>query len=266
MNIKSNCWRISNEETAYFVKKYKHPRTFQKVRTIHRALQETTEFLVPVIAFSEPYIVYEWVEGRAADYNDVGECRQVFSVLDQLHKAGQDIYVEPTIQLEAKWHYRLLQFQIFEEQLRAILNNSYNDLLRIAEFSLSRARFPIGATTLLHGDVAHHNFLLTEKKMYMIDVDLAVLGTEADEFLLWMHRLLPHFHYDLYKILSEIPELERYRSYFSLLLFPNELLREWLVFAEQPSLHSHLLAMTSYYLQQWPKLNNQINQLVRTSY
>ena len=262
MKIKDNCWQISGQTSSYFVKKYRQRQTFEKVVKLQRALQPKLPFLVPALAYEEPFIVYKWVSARAADYNEIADCRKVFQMLQTFHKEGQQLIdVAPPSQLEAKWHYRLHQFESLQPKLQALLGRFYDDIVRIAEFTLLRAPFPKGEMTVLHGDVAHHNFLLSHDSSHMIDLDLAVVGTPAEEFILWLHRLLPHFHYDLIALLEALPELEAYAAYFELLLFPNEILREWLFFYEHEDIHPYLRAMTVVAIERWPTLHQQIVSL-----
>ncbi|MER1999562.1 MAG: aminoglycoside phosphotransferase family protein [Lysinibacillus sp.] len=264
MKIKDNCWKISGQTGSYFLKKYRSRQTFEKVAELQRALQPKLPFLVPALAFEEPFIVYKWLSARAADYNDIADCREVFQMLQMFHKEGQQLIdVAPPLQLEAKWHYRLHQFESLQPTLQPMLGRFYDDLVRISEFTLLRAPFPKGEMTLLHGDVAHHNFLFSKDKNepYMIDLDLAVVGTPAEEIILWLHRLLPHFHYDLVALLEALPELEAYSPYFGLLLFPNEILREWLFFYEHEDVHPYLRAMTVVAIERWPSLHQQIEAL-----
>lgn len=259
MQIKENCWRLSNDRSAYFLKKYKSERTFQKVRIVHETLAPTIPYLAPVVSYAKPYIVFRWVEGRPANYQNASHCRRVFTMLSALHEQQQDFYHFPKQELHKKWQMRLVQFELLEQPLRQILGTDYDTLVEIARRGLSRAVFPSMGTTLLHGDVAHHNFLLSERGDTIIDFDLAVVGNEAEEWLLWIHRLLPSHRYRLDTVLRIVPELEVYRPYFSMLLFPNELLREWLLFYDNEAMHRHLKLLTRWTLQQWPQLVNQID-------
>ena len=64
-----------------------------------------------------------------------------------------------------------------------------------------------------------------------IDFDLASTGPAGTEIALWIHRVLPQIEYDIEFLLNEQPSLQKLDSSSkSLLLFPNELLREWLHF------------------------------------
>ena len=258
MKIKENCWRLSNAQQAYFLKKYKSEKTFKKVRVIHETLAPNLRCLAPVVAYAKPYIVFRWVNGRPANYQNFMHCRRVFNMLSALHAQEAEFYHFPKLKLAQKWHMRLVQFQLLEMPLRSVLGNDYDALLSIAKYGFDHAVFPSGGNTLLHGDVAHHNFLLSEHGDTIIDFDLAVVGNEAEEWILWMHRLLPHYRYRLNEVLRIVPELEEYRKYFSLLLFPNELLREWLLFYDNEAMYPHLKLLTNWTLRQWPQLVKQI--------
>lgn len=263
MKIKQHCWQIKGTDTTYFLKKYTQLSTYKKVAMIHQQLQQDLPFLAKSIACHEPFIVFKWLQARSVDYSNVNDCRVVYDMLDKLHKEGTILIDRlPPLQLEAKWHYRLLHFESLQAILEPLLHRYFFDIVRIANYTLQRGNFPKGDVTLLHGDVAHHNFLRNDDSYYMIDVDLAVAGVPAEEFILWIHRLLPHYQYNLFEIIEAIPELQEYERYFPLLLFPNELLREWLFFYDVDVMQPYLMALTEMTLENWPRLHTQIHSFI----
>lgn len=260
MQIKDRCWQIEGETTSYFLKKYIEQRTFEKVRTLQQQLQDQLLFLAPAIAYHEPFIVYEWLNATAVNYREQKHCQAVYALLTQFHEAGQSLAFRlPTLQLEAKWHYRLMQFESLEKILVPILQHDFYNIVRIATYALQKSCFPKESVTALHGDVAHHNFLKDDmNNFYMIDLDLSAAGSAAEEFILWMHRLLPHHRFNVHDVLEIVPQLACYERYFSLLLFPNELLREWLFFYGEKRMYPYLLELTEQTLEYWPRLHEQV--------
>lgn len=262
MRIKDRCWQIDGGTTAYFLKKYIEQQTFDKVRVLQQQLQQRLLFLAPAIAYHEPFIVYKWLNASAVNYREREHCQAVYALLTQFHEAGQPLaYRLPILQLEAKWHYRLLQFESLESILLPILQQNFYNIVRIAHYALRRGCFPKEAVTALHGDVAHHNFLKdAANNFYMIDLDLSAAGNAAEEFILWMHRLLPHHRFNIHDVLDIVPQLECYERYFSLLLFPNELIREWLFFYGEKRMHPYLMELTEQTLECWPRLHEHVKR------
>ena len=115
--------------------------------------------------------------------------------------------------------------------------------------------------TLLHGDVVHHNILRDRDGIIrFIDFDLASTGPAGTEIALWIHRVLPQIEYDIEFLLNEQPSLQKLdNSSKSLLLFPNELLREWLHFftlseKSREKQAKKLIPFTKSALSHWPEL------------
>ena len=108
-------------------------------------------------------------------------------------------------------------------------------------------------------------FLLGENPV-LIDFDLACLGDPAEEVILWMHRVLPHVNYNVYDLLNEQPYTEIVHQKIGYLLYPNELLREWLYLLQvndeqREQLLQYVRPFTSRSLQMWPTLVQQVNRI-----
>jgi len=82
---------------------------------------------------------------------------------------------------------------------------------------------------IIHGDVAHHNFILGNDGLYLIDFDLAKMAPDILDDLQFCNRILPHLDWSLEK-LSMYKPLEKNlqeKSFLSALIYPTDLLREW---------------------------------------
>jgi hypothetical protein len=83
---------------------------------------------------------------------------------------------------------------------------------------------------ILHGDVAHHNFLRKKDgKLYLIDFDLISIGSNHMDLLQYANRILPFINWNLthlYQYKAFIPLLTS-PIYIYALVYPTDLFREW---------------------------------------
>ena len=138
--------------------------------------------------------------------------------------------------LVVKWEERIIRFRKISEDVKHTSEKVHVE--EILFYAMNALRI-VKKTykdhldgTLLHGDVVHHNILRDQDGIIrFIDFDLASTGPAGTEIALWIHRVLPQIEYDIEFLLNEQPSLQKLDdSSKSLLLFPNELLREWLHF------------------------------------
>lgn len=83
---------------------------------------------------------------------------------------------------------------------------------------------------ILHGDLAHHNFLRTKgEELYLIDFDLITIGDTSLDYLQYANRILPHIHWSL----DDLSDYERLKPFLDSkfflygLAFPTDIFREW---------------------------------------
>lgn len=273
MQIKSNIWRHETSKGTLFIKKYDTLSVAEKVKLIHKQL-ETIKFpyVIPLVKSKEKDLVVQFWQNNSvsADFSNEDQRKQSFKILKALHDTDEKIdwknqVLLPRQRLYQKWNARLERFLINEKELLPYLQHAFYDITLFASRVLKQMRKQKnkvdGKLTLLHGDVVHHNFLICEdKKMKIIDFDLAVLGDSAEELILWMHRVLPTMNYDLKKLLNEQQVLYNLcLSKINYLQYPNELLREWLYVLqlgnfEREAFLEYLMPFTENALRHWPDL------------
>ncbi|MEC1178322.1 phosphotransferase [Metasolibacillus meyeri] len=271
MYIKHNCWKWQTAAGAFFVKKYDDITIEKKVKNIHRKLAKIDfPYHIPIANNNDGLVIQKWHEGRSARFDQKEERLAAVDCLQALHetKANIEWHIEPLPrqQLQRKWRARFERFLLNEKELSSYLNKDYETIVQTAYKGLRNmpaAPIQIAETTLLHGDVVHHNFLSTDKGMVLIDFDLAVLGSPIDEMILWLHRALPNVDYDLALLLEEHPYTKICKPQLSYIYYPNELLREWLYILqldtkEREPFLDYLIPFTKKALQHWPKLIKQI--------
>lgn len=120
----------------------------------------------------------------------------------------------------------LIHFFVQKEYLQEIIN--------WANWSLSNLQIegptPNRSEVILHGDVAHHNFLRKETgELLLIDFDLISQGDVSSDYLQYANRILPFIDWsfeELFKLEPFKPYLED-KFFLSALVFPTDLFREW---------------------------------------
>lgn len=232
--VKDNCWRKETKHGDYFLKYYGRYDIVKKVRLIHKRLTDS-QFPYHISLeknIEEQTIVQRWVNGRSANYDVLEDRMKTVDCLQALHRTNEYIpwRVEPIPRqnLVEKWQRRYDRF-CEQKQLEAILGDSYaalSEIARVALEKITQVQHEAEPLTILHGDVVHHNVLITEDEVYLIDFDLAMLGEPSDEVILWLQRALPNVQYELNQLLQEHPYLQIAVPKLDYLRFPNEVMRE----------------------------------------
>ena len=283
IQIKPNVWKWTINGREYSVKKYDSLETAYKVRKIHQQLAKVKFPLVlPLLDVKEENaIVQPWIaSAKSANYSSSKDRQLSLGAVRSLHATSDFINWEEKSYLKNydvryKWEDRLKRYVVHQKEIASIIGEKEAETIRnFAEKALERMKKSIPATkerTLLHGDVVHHNFLKQADEVILIDFDLACLGPEEVEMALWMHRVLPHVDYRVDFLLEEQPALKfKEPAYLFLLLYPNELLREWLYIISLPTIKRQQLIprlkmFTAKALTSWPKLWYDVEKIVRHS-
>ncbi|GAM16169.1 aminoglycoside phosphotransferase family protein [Mesobacillus selenatarsenatis] len=142
----------------------------------------------------------------------------------------------PKTDLAKKWRHRKTEFTKNLSRVNFYVEKAITDeLLEWADFSLRnfvnlKNELEAGPPTILHGDVAHHNFLRSkEGKLHLIDFDLISSGSRAYDMLQYANRILPFLDWQ-FESLEKINHLNKWLdsdAFLYGLLYPADILREW---------------------------------------
>ena len=168
-------------------------------------------------------------------------CCEGSVLLNQFHQTTGKIQgsyktILPSFRLIEKWHER---FTLFKRNLCFISyflqKEVITELFSWIEWCFSGLRNEQKVLeqlpkVILHGDVAHHNFIRTTKdELFLIDFDLISIGPEIADYLQYANRILPSLNWSL-KELADIEQFEPYlqqKVFLYALAFPSDILREW---------------------------------------
>jgi thiamine kinase-like enzyme len=142
----------------------------------------------------------------------------------------------PKAHLIEKWTER---FSVFSNNL-PVLGNFINEpfiseMVSWAKWSLAgmeenRAFFKKEPFVVLHGDVAHHNFLRDARgNLQLIDFDLISIGPAAIDYLQYANRILPYLDWS-FERLASIKQIHKYlddKAFVYALAYPADIFREW---------------------------------------
>lgn len=135
-----------------------------------------------------------------------------------------------------KWRLRFYQFQLFSEHITAVFPKPYlQEIISWGNEALVgmekyRGDLQLGQQVVLHGDVAHHNFIRSpDRSLYLIDFDLIHTGDAVIDMIQYANRILPSIGWSLEK-LSSYHEFKPYlknKAFLFALIYPTDIYREW---------------------------------------
>ncbi|PLT34572.1 aminoglycoside phosphotransferase family protein [Bacillus sp. V5-8f] len=188
-----------------------------------------------------PLIEYIKPHPQKFNFHSYENRKQGLRLLSKFHQATKGIVHDPSLEVPIfnqlkKWEERLLVFKSFVPQISVIVSE---DLLREwiswASWSLNgMGKFEHllqeKDIAIIHGDVAHHNFLRrNDGELCLLDFDLAALAPAAIDYLQYSNRILPSINYNL-DGLREYDELKPFLknlAFLYALAFPTDIFREW---------------------------------------
>ncbi|MDZ5470837.1 phosphotransferase (plasmid) [Bacillus sp. 31A1R] len=156
---------------------------------------------------------------------------------------------QTTEKLVDRYHTLLGNFKLLEkwrERTGSFLNNlsviqffiqkeMVDEFLNWADWSLKgmekeQGYFVKPPKSILHGDVANHNFLRSKQgDLYLIDFDLISIGGPCIDYLQYANRILPYINWSLEELkgYAELRPFLDEKAFLYALAFPTDIFREW---------------------------------------
>jgi len=135
-----------------------------------------------------------------------------------------------------KWKERIDIFIKNSSSLHYFMNESIvSELISWGNWSIkgmdqNRRFFNQEPFVILHGDLAHHNFLRDRNgELHLIDFDLISIGPPSHDYLQYANRILPYLDWSMEKL----TKLNQFRTYLHeeaflyALAYPADIYREW---------------------------------------
>jgi hypothetical protein len=124
-------------------------------------------------------------------------------------------------------HLSLIERIMDKEDIAWTIRHAEYCLSTFASYMPSLAAEPV---TIIHGDVAPHNFLRTKEGMiYLIDYDTIAIASPGIDYLQYASRILPHLQWS-FSQLYQFPVFSFWLTkpwFLHALLFPADIMREW---------------------------------------
>lgn len=291
--LRGNVYLVETEDTRLILKGYKDLRKLKIQEAFASSLRQTGfassyRFLRMNTTLQFQGLFYGFIEyidhhENRFDYGEQADRKEGITLLDKFHEhtsllAPSYAGMLPKADLARKWDHRKNEFTKNLQAVHFYVNNAITDELldwadvSLTHFDASKKELEQEPPAILHGDVAHHNFLRSkEGKLYLIDYDLISLGPRAYDMLQYANRILPFldWEFDSLKKIGHFKKWLGYESFLYGLLYPADILREWnRMFRERnhlsPNRLSPLIDMTINQFQQRKKFQVDVKSQLNT--
>jgi Phosphotransferase enzyme family len=250
IKLRSNVYIIYTNEGIFLLKGFssKEKLELQKAFTTYlfeNGFHETYKFREDLKSFSYKGLTYSLIEylsprSRKFSYKKETDRSEGLILLSKFHEAGKGFTspIEkslPKLRQKAKWEERIKVFEQFIPSVQTFVSDSIiSSYIEWGRWSLDGLAKYNGflkkeEITVLHGDVAHHNFLRKKNgALSIIDFDLISFGPPILDILQYANRILPYLH-DFEEVWN-YPQIEKYKTnpaFLYALAYPADIFREW---------------------------------------
>lgn len=202
-----------------------------------------------IAAYDEYWTLAPYIRGKKLDYRKEEDREAGLMALQRFSLLARNIYVPKPIQRQyfyVRWYKRLQSFKQTEHYFlesghqalfRDIVKTTIKTLSYVAQLPWKEIEQRAAKNgEWIHGDVAGHNFIQTDNKIYLIDFDLLSQQAQIHDYIQLGQRFLPYVNWNLDKLLTYrmVPEQEL-NMWLSALSVPSDVLREWLFFLHKDS-------------------------------
>ncbi|WP_312093431.1 phosphotransferase [Niallia sp.] len=250
--IRKEVYLVKTSQFWIILKGYNSYQKLKIQEAFTRALKQegfadTYQFYVfddePIIIDKKVFGMIEYISPHkdSFTYNSKWSRREALQLLEHYYAVTERLveiykYILPSFHLMKKLEQRLAEFKcnkrIIERYLKKDMieeiiewaDTSFNYLKKHKEYLQTKSN------VILHGDVAHHNFLRdVNNKLYLIDFDLISIGPRVGDYLQFANRILPNIGWSM----QHLQKMRGYSDYFKdewfliALMYPTDILREW---------------------------------------
>lgn len=187
------------------------------------------------------FIQYIHPHQRQFTFQTEADRAEGLKVLGKFHKVTETIpgtyYLSiPYANQIDKWEDRATRFSANASVVSQLLGaDIVNEILSWADWGLNGMKkrenvFTGGPQVILHGDVAHHNFLRSRNgRVNLIDFDLISIGPPVLDYLQYANRILPFIDWSFGKLSNcdGIKGFLKEEAFLHALVFPTDIMREW---------------------------------------
>jgi hypothetical protein len=253
VKIREAVFLIETEKKKYIVKGYSSNRKLFLQETFTATLRKegfTKSYIYLQTPLTEPLFFegkyfgcMEYIKPneKSFSYRTYKNRVEGLELLEEFHRITALIVPRyksllSTSDIQAKWVERSNIFSENTTLLRYFLKEPFIDeMLDWANWSLNGIKengdlFLNNPPVILHGDVAHHNFLRDSKGLLnLIDFDLISIGPKCLDILQYANRILPFIDWS-FEFLSNHKQIQNHlneKAFLYALAFPADIFREW---------------------------------------
>jgi hypothetical protein len=249
--IKEGKWVLhTGHDRRWFLKLYPDNRKFQLQKNCTDLLHQEGFLRVPgyhplhktdtIEIDGKTAGITEWIETKEFfTYRSLRERGDALSVLAEFHHYSRKVLEKgnlsslPKQKLVDKWAVRLEEFIRNKQKLSVYVPPAIIDIyIDIGEKALQGV-IRHGFTEdlcILHGDVAHHNFLRDiHDELFLIDLDLINEGPPEIDLIQFANRVFPSINWSLTNLWrhESLTPYKESNTFLYGILFPSDVFREW---------------------------------------
>jgi hypothetical protein len=181
------------------------------------------------------------LSSRPFSFESEEERKEGLFLLDEFHQTTRKLSGRYRTVLKEynpllKWRERAARFINNLSIIKFFVQKEIlNEIMEWADFSLKGMELEQGFLkdhdeAILHGDLAHHNFIRgLDNQLYIIDFDLISIGNPVCDYLQYCNRILPNLEWSLQDLIKyeHIQPYLQEPGFLYALLFPTDIFREW---------------------------------------